>query len=422
MSIQLPIALPPFSTWQENEKLWSEDVPLDLVRPYTDKELLTALEEWGTPDKGRVYIIQSRLHAPTRKVQGRARNVVSHYNSHKMGRRVATESRNVEFPAVLRYDLDVVTREFYCQPMQVGIPTTIKRKSKDGIETEYRVVVPYTPDILRLKAAGPLVEEWKNEEKLIKLAEKYPWRFHKSEGDATWHCPEREKFFAEMGITYCLRSSSEHNPIFTSNLDFLRDYLVADSTTLTADTWSAIERIIGKAGAMSLARLNENAFDDETPWNDNEILPTPPGRFRVDDVLQAIAERRLWVDLDYDDLSDAPNVIVCASREQLEGVIWRRPPPHAVTTYFLFNVQVGSEFMFRGQSDVYTVSAMPAGSVLYNDSSSKLFGELTEQQFETLLHRKDIQLLSTMIRCRLTVPYNLLRISYEDHSRTSYCW
>ncbi|WP_321800583.1 DDE-type integrase/transposase/recombinase [Caballeronia sp. J97] len=278
--------------------------------------------------------------------------------------------------------------------MDVAISTTIKRKSKEGKETEYTTDVRYTPDILRLEAAGPSVEEWKNEEKLLTLAAKYPSRFYKSESDGKWHCPEREKFFSEMGITFRLRSSAEHNPIFTSNLDFLRDYFVAGSP-LTDDAWNAIKRIVDKVGAISLAALNEKAFDDETPWNDDQVMPTPKGRFLVDDVLQAIVERRLWVDLDYEDLSDAHEVIVCASREQLERVVWLRPPPHAATEDFIFNVDVGSKFTFRGHPEVYTVAAIPAGKVLFHDASSVVFEDLSENQFETLLLNNDIQLLST---------------------------
>ncbi|MGF6837903.1 putative transposase [Paraburkholderia youngii] len=395
MSIQLPITLPPLSIWQQSEKLVIESAPLaSAPPPYTNEELLDAFKEWGTPEEGQKYIIRSRMNAPTRKVQGHARNVVTHYSSRKMKRRLATESRNVEFPAVLRYDLDGNTREIHCQPMQVGILMTIKRTSSRGKVTEYTTEIPYTPDILRLSNAGPFAEEWKTEEKLQVLAKRYPERFYKAESDATWHCPEREKYFSEMGITYCLRSSAEHNPTFTSNLEHLTDYLFDCGDPLSDDAWSAIEHIVSKKGAISLESLYKEAFDDETPWNELLLAPTPRGRFRIDDVLKAIAKQLLWVDLDFDDLSDPHNVVVCSSREQLEAVKWNRLPSHAVTTYVVFNVKVGSEFMFRDQPDVYTVAAMPTGKVLYHDSLSRVFEELSETQFESLIYRGDLQILS----------------------------
>lgn len=394
MTINLPVKLPPLSTWQQNEAFWLESHPTGLAEPFGDEELLAALDEWGTPEAGRKYIIRARRESPSRRVKGRARNVITHYTSRKLKIRVATESRNVEFPAVFRYDLDNTTREFYCQPPQVGIPTKIRRTSRRGKVTEYTHTVPYTPDIFRLTPYGPLVEEWKNEEKLIAIAKKYPFRFYKSESDATWHCPEREEYFKALGITFCLRSSAEHNPRFIENLSHLRAYLDNEMSTLTDDAWFAIEQVAKKRGAMSLAALFALAFNDETPWNEPLTLPTPPGKFRVDDVLQAIAERRLFVDLDYDDLADPSSVVICSSLEQLEAVKWRRPPPHTVSAHFEMTVDVGTEFLFRGRPEVYTVTAMPVSKVLYRDSESRIFEEMSEMRFQQLL-QDDIQLLST---------------------------
>lgn len=293
MTIELPVRLPPLSTWQRTEALWLESRPGGLAKPFSDEELLAVMDEWGTPKEGRKYIIRARRESPSRRVGGRARNVVTRYTPLKLDDRVGTESRSVEFAAMFRYDLDGTTREHYCQPPQVGIPTKIRRTSRRGKVTEYTHTVPYTPDIFRLTPNGPFVEEWKNEEKLVALAKKYPFRFFKSEDDATWHCPEREEYFKALGITFCLRSSVEHNQRFIDNLSHLRAYLDNEMSTLTEDAWSAIDRIVSKRGAMSMAALFALAFNDRTPWNEPLVLPTPPGRFRVDDVLQAIADIHL---------------------------------------------------------------------------------------------------------------------------------
>ncbi len=395
MTISLPVALPPLSTWQRNEMSWLERHGIGTATSFTDGELMAELDEWGTPEEGRIYIVRCRRESPSRKVRGGTRNVVSHYTSQKRKARVKTESKGAEFAAVFRYDLDGgATREFYCQPPQVGIPTKIQRKSRHGKVTEYTHTVPYTPDILRLTPYGPLVEEWKTEEQLVALAKKYPFRFHKSEVDATWHCPEREEFFKALGITFCLRSSAEHNPRFLENLSHLRPYLDDLMPTLREDAWLAIDCVVRKHGAMSLAALYALAFYDETPWSEHLLPETPAGRFRVDDVLQAIAQKRLFVDLDFDDLDDASSVVVCSSLDQLDAVKWRRPPPHTVSTHFVMTVDVGTEFTFSGRPEIYTVTALPAGKVLYRDSDSRVFEELSETQFQQLL-QSDIQLLST---------------------------
>jgi transposase InsO family protein len=312
-----------------------------------------------------------------------------------MGKRVATESRRVEFPAVLKADFDGFTREFCCQPASVAIQRIIRRTSKHGSKvTEYRQDIPYTPDLLRLTDYGPFVEEWKTELELTRLAKKQPDRFFKRDG--TWHCPERETYFKLLGITFCLRSSAEHDDLFATNLEHLSAYLTDDLRPVSDDALSAIKSILEKrSGAMSFAALSHAAYEDDTPWNENIDFETPPGRFRIDDVWKAIADQRVFVDLEYDDLTDPYTTVICSTREQLGLVEWRRPPPHAVSTHFVLTVDIGTEFLFDGRADVYTVTALPEGRVLYRNSASNVFEELSEQQFQSLMYSGGVKLLST---------------------------
>lgn len=395
LRIELPVTLEPISVWKQSEKQWMEHSPLGPVERYTDDERRDALNKWGTPVAGVEYILRSLRDAPTRKFPGTGGNVISRYTSKKMGKRIATESRRVEFPAVLKADFDSFTREFCCQPGRVSIPRIISRTSKhDSKIAEYRHDVLYTPDILRLTDYGPFVEEWKTEHELVRLAKKYPDRFFKRDG--TWHCPEREEYFKSIGITFCLRSSAEHNDLFAVNLEHLSAYLTGDARVVSDDALSAIQALLNRCnGAMSFAALNRAAYEDDTPWNENLELETPPGRFRTDDIWKAIADQRVFVDLEYDDLSDPYATVICSTREQLELVKWRRPPPHAVSTHFVLTVDIGTEFMFRGHADVYTVTALPEGHVFYRDSESALFEELSEQQFQSLMFSGGVQLLST---------------------------
>ncbi|TDN62437.1 DDE-type integrase/transposase/recombinase [Paraburkholderia sp. BL10I2N1] len=394
MRIELPIKRKPISVWQANEKQWMENRPLGSAKPYTDdNERRKALAEWGTPPTGVDYILRSAREAPTRKLPGTGGNVISRYTSKKMGKRLATESRRVEFPAVIKADFDGFTREFYCQPVQVAIPRTIRSTGRNGKVTEYRHDVPYTPDILRLTNYGPFVEEWKTEHELIRLAKKQPDRFFKRDG--TWYCPERETYFKSLGITFCLRSSAEHDDLFAANLEHLSAYLIDEVRPVSDDTLLAIRTLLDKrGGAMSFAALNHAAYEDDTPWNENIELETPRGRFRIDDVWKAIADQQVFVDLEYNDLSEPYTTVICSTSEQLELVKWRRPPPHAVSTHFLLTVDIGTEFMFRGRSEVYTVTALPEGKVLYRDSAANVFEVLSEKQFQSLMFSDDVQLLS----------------------------
>ncbi|WP_250481209.1 Tn7 transposase TnsA N-terminal domain-containing protein [Caballeronia sp. GAOx1] len=395
MKLELPIALPPISTWQHNENQWAVQHRLGTAKPFaTNEALFDAFATWGLPDEGKRYVLRSRKESPTRRPNSyHGGNVKTFYNSRKMGKPIATESRNVEFPAVVRYDFDGVTHEFYCQPVQVAIPTVITRRRKEGEVCHYSHAVPYTPDILRLTKHGVFLEEWKTEDGLQELTDKHPNRFFKLSG--TWHCPDREEYFGKMGITYCVRSSEDHPSLFCSNMQRLSSYLQSSSRQLSDDSLSAIQRIVDKVGAMSLAKLLEKAYHHDLPWKDDVILPTPSGEFTVDDVMKAIADQRLFIDLDNDDLTNPSSAVVCSSEIQLELMRWRRPPPHAVTDYFQMAVEIGSEFQFRGKAEVFVVTALPVGKVLYRDSAGKIFDQCSDVAFQKYLHENDIRLLSS---------------------------
>jgi putative transposase len=210
MTIQLPAVASLLSRWQLVERSWTETDPIDCAaKPFSDAELIRKFEQWGTPTKGQEYIFDARANSPSRKVQSRVGNVVTRYSSRKMNRRLTTESRKPEFGAVVRYDFDNATCEFYCQPPSVRIEVPTERKYANRTVRTYLMPTKYTPDILRITWYGPYIEEWKTPGDLEKLAERFPTRFFQ-DSDGTWRCPERERYFGDMGITFCLRSSDEN--------------------------------------------------------------------------------------------------------------------------------------------------------------------------------------------------------------------
>jgi putative transposase len=395
MTVHLPTTIPLKSQWQKLETEWFLENPIGTaLPPYSDAELREELEQLGTPVAGQMYVWDARKNSPSRKVQSRLGNVISRYTSRKMQRRVATESRKPEFGAAVRYDCDGTTREFYCQPPQVRISVETKKKRSDGSFTMPRVLSPYTPDILRLTPHGIYVDEWKDERDLEKLAEKYPGRFFKDD-EGTWRCPERERHFAAMGITFCLRSGNENGAVFVSNLEFLDDYLLDRCAPLSADAWRAIEKITSASCPMTLGLLLKHAYPERTPWNELLIVETPPGAFLVDDVYKAIADQRIFVDLEYDDLSEPQDVVVCKSRAQLEAIQFNRPAPKAVSEEFTFDVDIGTEFMFKGRSEVFEVSFVNSETVHYFDQHTRNGGLMPIPDFEQAMFNREIALLSS---------------------------
>ena len=396
MSIQLPNRIPMTSRWQRQEASQADSSPIGTAPPpLSDAELIKDFERWGTPRAGQSYVFDARQNSPSRKVGSRVGNVVTHYTSRKMQRRLATESRKPEFAAVIRYDFDGVTREIYCQPPQVRISVPTERKAKGGVTT-YMAPVPYTPDILRITPYGIYVDEWKTQKDLEKLVRDFPRRFYQDD-DGTWRCPEREKFFAELGITFCLRSGDENGTVFVSNLEFLDDYLTNKCSPLSDTAWEVIQKIASKSCPMSLSELLKDAFPETTPWNEPLLLETPPGAFLVDDVFKAIADRRLFVDLEFDDLSEPHDVILCSSFAQLDELKVSRPVPKAVNDEFTFDVDIGTEFMFTARSAIFQVSAVTEEAVHYFDQQSKDATLMPISAFEKLLFNRDITLLATAV-------------------------
>ncbi|MGT2469323.1 integrase catalytic domain-containing protein [Paraburkholderia terrae] len=198
-----------------------------------------------------------------------------------------------------------------------------------------------------------------------------------------------------MGITFCLRSGNENGAIFVSNLEFLEDYLCEKCAPLTDSAWRAIHKIASESCPMTLGLLLTHAYPEQTPWGEPLLIDTPPNAFLVDDVYKAIADQRLFVDLEYDDLSEAQDVIVCHSRAQLEALQFNRPAPKAVSEEMAFSVDMGTEFMFADRTEVFEVSIVTMDSVHFFDQQSRNGSLMPVPDFERLFFQRKIVLLSS---------------------------
>ena len=391
--MKVALTEPPFQPkWVAIEAAWAGGNPFgrDVLPPYSDAELEDLFDEWGTPPSGRAFVRRARRDGPVREVASRRGNVISRYTPRKMnGRRQSTESLGPEYAAVIRYDLDNFTREFYCQPGTVRVDIQVERKAKDGGKKFTTQSVECTPDILCITPHGLFIDEWKTEHDLLKLLEKHPYRFQKRDGD--WQCPEREAYFRDkLGITYRLRSSAEHNPRFISNLEFLRDYLCGVSTPLSNTAWQAMSSVLDPLGRISLHGLLEHAQPQLTAWDYSSIDETTVNGFTADDIYKAIAEQKFFVDMFYDDLSEPLETVICSSREQLEWVRASRPVPHAISEEMTFNLHEGTSFV-RGR-EVCTVKSVGSEHLSFvNESGDE--SSMPLELFGKMLDRRDVQIL-----------------------------
>lgn len=211
-----------------------------------------------------------RSAPPARRVQGRALNVSGAYPSRKMGLTISFESHTVELWAIYQMEHDPQVLEFYDQPPSFKIQYQAKTGRKIG---HY-----HTPDFFVLRTDSAGWEEWKPEEKLQQLAQKYPSRYQKTE-DGLWRCPPGEAHAEPLGLFYHVRSSSELHPIKIQNLMFLSDYI----------------RFTAAIPAQIQARIL-NRVRTEPGITIAAILAEEPG-IRANDVYAMIAQEQLHLDL-----------------------------------------------------------------------------------------------------------------------------
>jgi len=121
---------------------------------------------------GRRLVEKARIEAPVRDVKSRGGNVITLFSSRKMGREICTESRHIEFAAAVDHEHDPNVLEYYAQPCRLDLELI------ETVTGQVRRIHHY-PDFLVLRKSGIILEEWKSAAKLVRLAEKYPYRYEK---------------------------------------------------------------------------------------------------------------------------------------------------------------------------------------------------------------------------------------------------
>lgn len=259
--------------------------------------LNTLFDRLGTPSAGRRLVEKARREAPVRDIQSRSGNVITWYSSRKMGGLlIGTESRTVEFPAAIQYEHDPQVLEYYPQPCELDLILP-------GVGRIQSSRLQHYPDFLIIRDNQILIEEWREEKRLEKLAKKYPGRFIKE--DDGWHFPIVEEHFAERGITYRLRSANEHPPQYVQNIIFLSDYLSPSWPPVEQKKIDSLGSVIAEKGVLPLSDLIKLAeYDNDTPVDETgDPIVDTDGLITADDVYKAIADGHIAFDLMNDDIA-----------------------------------------------------------------------------------------------------------------------
>ncbi|MRR49672.1 MAG: integrase [Rhodocyclaceae bacterium] len=255
-----------------------------------------------------------------------------------MGMEISTESRHIEFPAAVLYEHETKVLEYYAQPCELRLELI------DDSTGEIRKIKHF-PDFLEIREDGLLLEEWKSEVKLNKLAQQYPYRYRKGT-DGLWYSPQIERHLAEIGLRYRIRSDQELNRRYVENLLHLAAYFHPAAEPCSAATLNRLKAVLDLHGCLYL----------------NELTLEPYG-FVMDEILKAIADRTVIADLEREDLTNPRRCRLYRDSTLMEfvaGKVAEKSFPGLEK--FAFVVATGTQFSYESQ--VFTIVLLGESEVV----------------------------------------------------------
>jgi transposase InsO family protein len=161
-----------------------------------------------------------------------------------MGVTIQFESHRVELAAIYEMEHDADVFEYYDQPP----PLKLDYESANG----RHLGVLHTPDFFVIRATGAGWEEWKTEEDLVQLAEHNSNRYCR-DGQDGWRCPPGEAQATALGLYYRVRSSRQIDWTYQRNIQFLEDYLRAESPAIDHRIREAVLAVVSAHPGISLS-------------------------------------------------------------------------------------------------------------------------------------------------------------------------
>jgi transposase InsO family protein len=214
-----------------------------------------------------------------------------------MGFHVQAESYKVERPAVYMMEFwEEHTLEFYDQPPSIKLAYKDKKGRNRGHW--------YTPDYFVIRTNEIGWEEWKTEDELKRRSEENPNLFVFGE-DKQWHCPPADRYAADLGLVFRVRSSNEINYILYRNLRFLRSYYHPDCPPSNVIAAEAITATVAKEPGIRL-----------------DILLKRKETREADEVYKLIASGQIYANLGGYPLAEPDRVQLFESREIAQSYLY----------------------------------------------------------------------------------------------------
>jgi transposase InsO family protein len=233
------------------------------------KELEEYFERENLSEEAINVILRIRNMPPERRVESGDVSVACRFSSNKMKCTIQAESHTNELPAVINWEFDENTYEFWDQPQKLKV-TYINKTGK-------KVTHLATYDYFLLQKGFAGWVECKPEEILQKSLDSGSQLFIKDEL-GNWRCPAGEAAAAEFGLKFVVRSSSENNSTYIRNLTFLADYIDARCPAVSDSNAEAIYKVFKKTACHELRSLIDQGFS-------------------VDDIYKMLVDQQLYFDI-----------------------------------------------------------------------------------------------------------------------------
>lgn len=306
----------------------------------------------------RQVIGHVRGSEPSRRVQSGTHNVACRFASRKMGFVIQAESHQNELPAVVGWEHDERTHEFYDQPPKIKL-SYVGGNGK-------RVTRLATPDFFLIQEGFTGWVECKTEE-WLQVHAGGKGMLYVRDGDGHWRCPAGEQYAASVGLGFRVRSSSETHWIAMRNLEFLADYLDERCPTPDPDAVSRVrDALAGRAWSPLKALLEALVIED------------------ADVVFKMIADDMLHVRLDRDLLTEPERALVFRDRTAADAYALHLASQSQPTVSALRTVSVAA-----GQSVLWDGCAWRILNVgpddIYLEDSMRAITTLRRAVFETMV-------------------------------------
>lgn len=331
-----------------------------------DADLERLFVDLSLPEAGREFVRAARRNSPIRSPTSNGGNVLVYHYSPKMDEsHLKLESHTVEGEAAMLHEDDPEDLEFWPQPCRIDL----QLKDADGQNKGRQI---HKPDFLVIRNREIIVEEWREESRLIRLANEGD-QFYKDENG--WHFRAAEEHFKPLGLRYRLRSAVELPHILIQNARFLQDYQIPSCPPADTSVAAKLAEILGSRGSVSLEELVHG-----------ERIP-------ADDIFKCIVKKSVAVNLRFDRIDRPAEFFIhrdMAIARTHHAMSENRAPILPIPG--MGALAAGSVVTFDGKK--YRVALVGGGKVLLQDTDG--------QRIELLL--KDVIALFANKEIDITAP------------------